>query len=82
MDSHGTWNAKYKDLTLSMMLEQTEYLVSYNANKPKTSSTALEGAMEDDRFSVKEIHPLSQNGYALAGWTFTGWNTKADGTKR
>ena len=80
--SDAKWNAKYTDLTLYMMLEQTEYLVRYNANKPKTSSTAIEGSMEDDIFSVEGTHPLSQNAYSLAGWTFTGWNTKADGSGR
>lgn len=78
--SDAKWNARYTDLTLYMMLEQTDYLVSYDANKPKTSSTAMEGTMKDDSFSVQGTHPLSQNKYSLAGWEFTGWNTKADGS--
>lgn len=51
------------------------YTISFNKNNDAaTGSTASIKAKADS------IVTLTVNGFALEGYTFTGWNTKADGT--
>ena len=51
------------------------YTISFNKNnETATGSTASIKAKADS------IVTLTANGFALEGYTFTGWNTKADGT--
>ena len=51
------------------------YTISFNKNNDAaTGSTASIKAKADS------IVTLTANGFALEGYTFTGWNTKADGT--
>ena len=51
------------------------YTISFNKNNESaTGSTASIKAKADS------IVTLTANGFALEGYTFTGWNTKADGT--
>ena len=80
VDTDGKWKAKDKNMSLLFMLEQTEYLVKYDANKPKSASHDITGSMDDDSFPVSGTSILNQNQYNLPGWEFTGWNTKPDGT--
>ncbi len=79
-DTSGKWKANVNELTLNMMLQQTEYLVIYHANKPETASHNITGTMHDDTFSVQGTNKLSKNQYDIAGWTFKGWNTEPDGS--
>ena len=57
------------------------YTITYNANKPATATGTVTGMPEgsitktyDSEATVSGATPT------LAGWTFQGWNTKADGT--
>lgn len=79
-DENRKWNAKYKEATLYFALEQTEFLVGYDANKPADASNSVEGTMDDDTFSVKGSNTLNENAYTLKGWEFKNWNTEPDGS--
>ena len=61
--------------------EVNKYFVKFNANKPGTASTSISGTMANQSFKYDESSkPLTSNGYTLSGYTFTGWNTKEDGS--
>ena len=66
--------------TLYAKWEAIKYTVKYNSNKPKTASSVIKGATADSVHTYDEEKPLTKNGYSLTGWTFTGWNTVANGT--
>ena len=56
------------------------YTITYNSNKPSTASGAISGTTADSSHTYDVAKQLTANGYSLTGWTFTGWNTKADGS--
>lgn len=62
-----------KKLTLNV--EQPHYIVSFNKN----SQTAT-GSTESVSCVYGTSCTLSQNGFTNNGYTFAGWNTKADGS--
>ena len=55
------------------------YTVTYNSNKPSTASGTIDGTTESSTHTYDTASPLTTNGYSLVGWTFSGWNTLADG---
>ena len=57
-----------------------DYSVRFDANVPAGASTSCSGGMDDEGFAHDEAKALSKNGFALPGYDFDGWNTKADGT--
>ena len=56
------------------------YTVAYNSNKPSTATGTVSGTTANSTHTYNEAKNLTANGYSLAGWTFAGWNSKADGT--
>ena len=66
--------------TLYAKWKAIKYTVKYNSNKPETASSVITGTTEDSVHTYDEEKPLTKNGYSLTGWTFTGWNTVANGT--
>ncbi len=80
VDKRGKWLAKDAQLELYLMLNQTDYVVKYDQNQPAKASHKVTGTMEDSTFPVRGASQLPANQYSLAGWEFTGWNTKPDGT--
>ena len=56
------------------------YTVVYHANQPAGSSGAISGSMVNSSFTYDVESALRKNVYALAGWTFKGWATSADGS--
>ena len=50
------------------------YMVKYDGNN------ATEGSMASSRHTYNVEQSLTANEYTKAGYTFEGWNTKADGT--
>lgn len=56
------------------------YTVSYNSNKPSGASGSISGSTADSTHTYDVAKALTSNGFSLTGWTFNGWNTKADGT--
>ena len=60
--------------TLYAHWRMNTYHVNYNGNG------ADAGNMETDTFNYSTNSALSLNQYSRTGYSFTGWNTKADGT--
>lgn len=60
--------------------EAKQFSIQYEPNKPLTASKEVIGITRDSIHSDKEYKELVENCYTLVGWTFTGWNTKADGS--
>lgn len=60
-----------------------KFTVTFNENKPanaKADSTAKSsGSTAPQTFIDGVAANLTANGFAIVGWTFDGWNTRADG---
>ena len=65
--------------TLYAKWEAIKYTVTYNSNKPEIASSSVTGSTADSTHTYDVERSLTKNGYALTGWTFTGWNTSANG---
>lgn len=57
-----------------------KYTVQFDSNKPGNASTEMTGTMDKMSPTYKDPFHLAENMYTLPGWSFTGWNTKPDGT--
>ena len=57
-----------------------KYTIVYNSNKPSAASGTISGTTASSSHTYDVIKSLTDNGYKLTGWTFVGWNTKADGS--
>ena len=80
----GYWeNNVYKgttDLKVYAQWKANTYTITYNSNKPSNASNNITGSTPNSTHTYDEPKNLTKNGYGLKGWTFTGWNTKADGS--
>ena len=75
--SYSTRSGKVKadgSLELSFYLDMNHYEVAFNGNE------ATGGSMENQDFASQEVKKLSPNGYTKDGYTFVGWNEKANGS--
>lgn len=79
-DANGKWTMQAGSAVFYAVWESNGFSVKFDANKPKTASTIPEGSMGAQTFVYGVAQNLSANGFTLKGYTFTGWNTKADGT--
>lgn len=61
-----------KKVTLYAQWEANKYYIKYNANGGK-------GTMSSITMRYNKTKTLSKNTFTRAGYTFTGWNTKANG---
>ena len=68
---HDTSN----DITLTAKWTPWTAKISYDSNNPSAV-----GSMYDTTVTYSTAKKLSKNEYYLAGYEFTGWNTKSDGT--
>lgn len=65
----------------TMLIAQWEYdpsqwvTVSYDKNHPMAT-----GIMTEDTLLMGSDYPTKPNGFSLSNYTFTGWNTAADGS--
>ena len=66
--------------TLYARYARTTYQVTFNANKPSTASSSVQGTMSAQTMTYGTASELKENAYSLTGLTFTGWNTKSNGT--
>ena len=57
-----------------------KYTIVYNSNKPSAASGTISGTTASSSHTYDVVKSLTDNGYKLTGWTFVGWNTKADGS--
>ena len=62
------------NITLYAKWTANTYTVKYNGNGATSGSTA------SSTHTYNSAKALTANGFERAGYTFTGWNTKADGT--
>ena len=69
--ANGTLTAQWAPIT---------YTVKYNSNKPSTASTKISGSTASSTHTYNVAKNLTANGYSLSGYTFKGWNTKANGS--
>ncbi len=73
---HGRWQQYVlgtEDITIRAIYTNKAYHVIFNAN-------GGEGKMADQLLAYDVSANLSANRFTREGYTFTGWNTKADGT--
>ena len=56
------------------------YTMVYNQNKPSNSHYDVTGTTISSIHAYDTSKKLTKNGYSLSGYTFTGWNTEADGS--
>ena len=77
------WSTGHLRNQITMTADYTAkpYYVSYDPNKPSNASSNVTGSMSGKtEFRYDKPQNLSDNKYKLTGWTFTGWNTKPDGS--
>ena len=67
-------------VTLYAQWKANTYTVTYDSNKPANASTTISGTMSKDTATYNQNYTTRANGYTLLGYTFVGWNEKADGT--
>ena len=68
------WTWTYtRSITLYAKWKPNTYTVSYNANGGS-------GSMSTDTISYGEAYTTKSNTFTRSGYTFAGWNEKADGT--
>ncbi|MCL2782978.1 MAG: InlB B-repeat-containing protein, partial [Propionibacteriaceae bacterium] len=74
------WNSNSEigsnaDLTLDARWAPKAIVMSYDPNSPQATGTVASQTVNyDSNWTV------AQNGFTLTGYTFTGWNSKADGS--
>ena len=59
------------------------YTIKYVSNPPLNSSGSkmkVSGSMANSTMTVGEAATLRKNSYSIMGYSFSGWNTKANGT--
>ncbi|MBR6257734.1 MAG: InlB B-repeat-containing protein, partial [Lachnospiraceae bacterium] len=68
------------DITLFAKWIPVSYTVKYDPNKPAAALSEVSGTTEDSTHTYDEAKNLSANGYSLEGYSFSSWNTVADGS--
>ena len=78
--SAGANYSKNKNDTMTAQWSPITYTVSFNGNKPSAASNSVSGSMSAMTCTYDQAKSLTGNGYSLTGWSFNGWNTKANGS--
>ncbi len=65
---------------LKAVSKPIQYTVKFDGNIPSGSESVLSGTVENQNYTYDTEQNLHANAYSLTGYTFQGWNTKADGT--
>ena len=71
---------KWGTVTLKAQWTPNTYTVAYAANKPAGASNEVTGVPAAQTKTYGADLTLQSGTPSLTGWTFKGWNTKADGT--
>lgn len=79
--SSSTWQANNASknswtVTYYAKFSPNTYTIKFDANNENASGNTSEMSCTYD----EDAKSLSANGFSLTGYTFSGWNTKADGT--
>ena len=84
--SAGAQYSKNKDTTMTAQWKAKQYTVNYYTNKPsnasnnvKYNSTAKNGLFCTQKAYYDSDFTMLGEVLSLTGWTFTGWNTSANG---
>lgn len=56
------------------------YTVVFNGNKPESTTSDLDGSMENQVFIYDSVQKLNANNYSIYGYSFAGWTTIPDGS--
>lgn len=78
-DGDGRW-VRQGETTLHAWWHEPSYEVVFDANVPSTASTRVSGSMDAITVPLAGAAELPHVGYSLPGYSFAGWNTKADGS--
>ena len=78
-DGSGRWVHQGK-ATLYAWWHEPSYKVAFDANVPSGASTKVSGSMDAITVPLAGAEKLPHVGYSLPGYSFAGWNTKADGS--
>ena len=79
-DEDGNWNFDGAETTLTAVTRPCKYTVHFDSNQPRGASTKVTGEMTDmTGCECNTGFTLSDNRFALPGYEFDGWNTKANG---
>lgn len=88
--SNTTFGIRYNNLEVdnAITLERIRYTVKYDDNHESNpnhidgefTQNTVTGTMADSTYIYGVAGTLRKNTYARVGYTFDGWNTKADGT--
>ncbi|MGN0142498.1 MAG: InlB B-repeat-containing protein [Roseburia sp.] len=73
--SGAEWTDIAEEVTLYAQWEANTYTIKFDGNDSTSGSTAAMTGCEYDK-----SYKLTANGYKKTGYSFTGWNTKADGS--
>lgn len=66
--------------TFSLYYQPIEYNIKFDANKPSKASSSVTGTTSTMTGVKYDMScNLTNNGYSLTGWIFTGWNSSPDG---
>lgn len=81
-DASAKWNrpASQGPVTLYTQWRGQPYTVRYDANKPADTASEVSGDTPEIHVTHGTPFRAASCGYALPGYSFAGWNTKADGT--
>jgi len=84
VDSDGVFTSGSESInvpsTMSARWIANTYTVAYNSNKPSNASGAITGSTANSSHTYDTARNLTTNGFGLAGWSFAGWNTQANGS--
>ena len=70
----------HNDIYLYVKPIPNNYYIKFDRNKPNTARPDTNSNMSNQTFVYDYTSTLKSNTYAYTGYTFAGWNTKADGT--
>lgn len=75
----GSSESRYKNFVLYAQWRDTGGVVQFDSNKPSGANAPVIGGMEDKNIDAGDRLLLDKEP-SLAGYSFTGWNTKPDGS--
>lgn len=75
----GSNSSRYEGLALYAQWEDTDGAVQFDPNKPSGVSAPVSGVSDNKNLDVGDQIQLEDEP-SLAGYSFTGWNTKPDGS--
>ena len=79
-DAAGCWIRNDSEITLTAKIIPSLIHIKYDANVPESTAGTAQGSMPYNEYQYDASVTLAANAYKLQGYSFTGWNTKKDGS--